>query len=184
MKKKILILTLAFGSFATLQAQRYFTKDGKIAFTSHAPMEKIEAVANTASSVLDAASGKIEFAVLIKSFQFEKALMQEHFNENYMESSKYPKSVFKGQIMEPGKIKFDKDGTYTAKINGDLTIHGVTKPVSTDAKFVVKNGEISAQSSLRVLVADYDIDIPAVVRDNIAKEVNIEIKVDYQLLKS
>ena len=88
------------GSSALL-GQKYFTKDGKVSFYSDALMEKIEAHNTKAASVIDAENGQMEFAVLIKAFQFEKALMQEHFNENYMESSTYPKASFKGKIEDP-----------------------------------------------------------------------------------
>ena len=88
MKKTVFIALIGCFFIQTGFSQKYFTKEGKVEFHSHASMEKIEAVTNTATCVLDASTGKVEFAVLIKSFQFEKALMQEHFNENYMESSK------------------------------------------------------------------------------------------------
>ena len=112
MKKTVIITLAMIFSTGMIFGQRYFTKAGKVSFLSDASVEKIEATTNTGTCVLDASSGKIEFAVLIKSFQFEKALMQEHFNENYMESSKYPKAIFKGQIVEWSNIDLSKDGNY------------------------------------------------------------------------
>src|SRR5690606_25912300 len=111
---KNLIVVLLIGLIApVLNAQgKYFTKEGKISFSSDAPMEKIEAHNRKANSVIDAASGKMEWSVLIKAFQFEKALMQEHFNENYMESDKFPKAVFKGVIQQHDKIDWTKDGVH------------------------------------------------------------------------
>ena len=183
MKKLVLICLATVMAFTSIQAQKYFTREGKITFHSDAPVEKIEATNNSGTSVIDLESSRMEFAVLIKAFQFEKALMQEHFNENYMESSKYPKATFKGKIANMGAINFSKDGTYEANITGDLTIHGVTKPIETKGQFEVKGGKISGHSTFVVAVADYNIEIPNVVKDNIAKEVKIEVDCDYQEFK-
>ena len=182
--KKILILTVCalIGTSISTQAQKYFTREGKISFFSDAQLEKIEAHNNSANSVFDLESGRIEFAVLIKAFQFEKALMQEHFNENYMESSKFPKAVFKGIITNIDELDLSKDGSYKAQVKGELTIHGVTREVVTEGLFEVTGGNITAQSSFDVAVADYDIKVPAVVRDNIAKNVRIDVDMDYEKL--
>ncbi len=183
--KKIIFLVFVSVLFLTqsIQAQKYFTRTGNIVFSSEAPMEKIEASNQKATSVLDAKSGKMEFAVLIKAFQFEKALMQEHFNENYMESDKFPKALFKGAIVDMSKIDLSTDGTYAVKVKGDLTIHGETKEVETDGNIEVKDGKISATSTFEIEVADFKIEIPKVVRDNIAKIVSITINIDYELFK-
>ena len=183
-KSKVLLIFLLIATAQSVFAQKYFTRDGKISFFSETPLEKIEANNQKASSVLDAASGKLEFAVLIKAFQFEKALMQEHFNENYMESSKYPKAKFKGQIQNLDAVHFLKDGKYTAEVNGKLTIHGQTNSVETIATINIENGEVKAFSQFEVAVADYGIEIPKVVRENIAKSILISVDVDYQLLNA
>ena len=184
MQKKIMFFVLAallVGS--TLNAQKYFTREGKVSFFSDAAVEKIEAHNSKATAVVDAETGNMEFAVLIKAFQFEKALMQEHFNENYMESSKYPKAAFKGEITNMDEVKLNKDGEYAAMVKGSLTIHGVTNEVEAPGKFIVKDGNITATSSFTAKVADYKIEIPSVVRENIAKEVRIDIEVGLQELK-
>lgn len=184
MKKVIFFVFVSVLFFTqSIQAQKYFTRTGNIIFSSEAPMEKIEASNQKATSVLDASSGKMEFAVLIKAFQFEKALMQEHFNENYMESDKFPKALFKGAIANMSKVDLATDGSYAVKVKGDLTIHGETKEVETDGTIVVKDGKISATSTFDIAVADYKIEIPKVVRDNIAKIVTIDVKIDYELFK-
>ena len=162
-----------------LEAQKYFTRDGHISFFSSAPLENIEAHNRQATSVLDASTGDIEFAVLIKGFQFEKALMQEHFNENYMESNKFPRATFKGKVQNMSEIDLSKDGEYTASVKGELTIRGITKPVDTTATFTVKAGEIYATTKFDVAVADHDITIPAVVRDNIARVIETTVNVRY-----
>src|SRR5205823_7354571 len=111
-----------------LHAQdKFFTKSGKIAFFSSASLEDIEAHNKTSSVLLDSKTGIIQFSVLMKSFEFEKALMQEHFNSDYVESDKYPKAEFKGTITNNASINYNKDGTYPAKIKGLLTLHGISK---------------------------------------------------------
>ncbi len=161
-------------------AQKYFTRDGKISFYSEAPMEKIEAHNNSVTSVIDFDTGNLEFAVLIKAFQFEKALMQEHFNENYMESSKFPKATFKGQIedYEPGTLL--TDGEHAVTVAGELTMHGVSREVNVEGIFQVQGKQVSASASFDQEVADYDIEIPALVRDKIAKTVTITVNLDYE----
>lgn len=166
----------------SVDAQRYFTREAKVDFSSEAPLEKIEAHNGSATSVLDISTGQMEFAVLIKAFQFEKALMQEHFNENYMESDAFPKSTFKGKIINAQEVKWTVDGSYPVKVAGTLTIHGVSNEVSAEGTIKVVGGVISASSSFSVAVADYDIEIPAVVRENIAKVVVINILADFQPL--
>ena len=120
----------------------------------------------------------MEFGVLIKAFEFEKALMQEHFNENYMESDKYPKSTFVGKIDNLSEVKFEKDGVYTAKISGDLTIHGVTKKVNTTGTFTVKSGAVKGDATFMVLLEDYKIAIPAVVKDKVSKDIKVVVDVN------
>ncbi len=180
--KFLLLIAVLFFS-QDIQAQKYFTRTGKIVFSSDAALEKIEAVNQKSTSVIDVESGKMEFAVLIKAFQFEKALMQEHFNENYMESDKYPKAKFKGSIVDMSTVDLTTDGTYPVKVKGNLTIHGVTNEVEVDGTFTVLAGAISASSTFDIAVADYEIDIPKVVRDNIAKIVSIVVEMDYEVFK-
>ena len=185
MKPSIKILTVLFvwlvSSFSA-EAQRYMTKNGNISFFSEAPMETIKADNNQVNAALDAQTGDIVFKILIKSFQFPKALMQEHFNENYMESDKYPNSIFRGKITNLSSIDFSKEGTYDVVIEGDMTIHGVTKAISEKGTFTVEPGEmIHGKSKFLVKVADYDIKIPGTVINNIAE--SIEVTVDIELAK-
>ncbi|HPG05405.1 MAG TPA: YceI family protein [Saprospiraceae bacterium] len=179
MKKGIFAVCVFLMGSSALLGQKYFTKDGKVSFYSDAPMEKIEAHNTKAASVIDAENGQMEFAVLIKAFQFEKALMQEHFNENYMESSTYPKASFKGKIEDPGKLKLNENGTYETNVTGDLTIHGVTKSVTTPATFTVQDGQVVGKAMFTILIEDYGVKIPSVVKDKIAKEVKIDIESQY-----
>ena len=183
MKNLLLLPLFTVGLFfSNVSAQKFYTKSGQISFYSDTPMEKIEAHNYKAVSVLDTESGAMEFSVLIKGFQFEKALMQEHFNENYMESNAFPKSTFKGKITNLDGINFSTDGTYEVNVAGDLTIHGVTQAVETTGKLTVQDGSLSAFSSFEVAVADYGIEIPKVVAENIAKIVKIDVDLDYLVL--
>ncbi|MEO1448051.1 MAG: YceI family protein [Bacteroidota bacterium] len=171
---------LAFLSLAiNLQAQKYLTRNGNITFHSETPLETIEAAHNQVTSVLDASNGQLAFSVLMKGFQFEKALMQEHFNEKYVESDKYPKATFKGSIQNLDEIDFNTDGTYTAKVSGEMTMHGKTHPVETVGTLEIKDGKIVAKSEFDLAVADYDIKIPSVVRDNIAKVIHVKVQMQY-----
>ncbi|MEO0471941.1 MAG: YceI family protein, partial [Bacteroidota bacterium] len=146
--KKSIILTLSFLCIAfALQAQKYMTRTGHIKFESETPLEKIEADNNQVSSILNTENGEMVFAVLMKSFQFEKALMQEHFNEKYVESEKFPKSTFKGKIKDIAGVDFTKDGVYEVQVEGELSLHGITKSVNTPGSIEVKDGKISALAS-------------------------------------
>lgn len=179
MKNTIKILSLAILTLLAgeLLAQKYITKNGKIDFYSDAPTEKIEAFNNQVNCALDIGTGNFIFKVLMKSFQFEKALMQEHFNENYVESHKFPNATFVGKVSNASAIDFTKNGTYDAQIQGDLTIHGVTQTISEKGSFEVKDGAIHGKSTFYVAVADYDIKIPQTVITNIAKEIQINVDI-------
>jgi polyisoprenoid-binding protein YceI len=163
------------------QAQdKYSTRSGQIAFFSETPMENIEAVNNKVTSVFDAATGAVEFLVLVKAFEFEKALMQEHFNENYMESSTFPKAIFKGTVAGSMAEQLRKPGEYEVNISGELTLHGVAHPVQTQGKFVVEpTGMVRAFTTFTIKPEDHGIKIPGTVRNNIAKEIQVKVKVDY-----
>src|SRR5688572_32042482 len=126
-KIALTIVAVWIVGITSLQAQNlFFTRNGHIDFYSSTPMDDIKADNNKVTSIINVTTGEVEFSILNNAFQFEKALMQEHFNENYMESSKFPKSIFKGKITNLDKINFKSDGTYQASVSGDLTIHGVT----------------------------------------------------------
>lgn len=179
MKKNMLILfVMMFASFS-MQAQKYFTKNGHISFFSKTSMENIKAVNDQVMNVLNIQSGEMQFSVLIKSFHFDKALMEEHFNENYLESEKYPKSIFKGNISNLTEVNFTKDGQYPVSVTGSLTLHGVTKQVTASGKIVITAGKISASSVFNIRLADYNISIPKLVKDNIAETVEVTVLSDY-----
>ncbi len=178
MKKAVLFIGLIGFSFATM-AQKYMTQSGTIKFFSETPVENIEAVNNQVSTVLNAENGELAFSLLIKAFVFEKALMQEHFNEKYMESDQFPKSTFKGEIKDFSLEKITEEFT-DFKVLGVLTIHGVSKEIEVVAQLKMAGDQIIAKSTFQVEVADYEIKIPSTVRENIAKTIEITIDTEYE----
>jgi polyisoprenoid-binding protein YceI len=161
---------------AAAASSKFFTKTGKTYFSATSSMEKIEATTNKATAVIDLTAGKIEVKLLVKTFHFEKALMEEHFNENYMESGKYPNAGFAGDITDAKSVNLAKDGTYPVKVKGKLTMHNVSRDVETTATLTVKGGAVvSAKSELVAKMADFKIDIPGAVKEKIAKEAKISL---------
>ena len=184
MKKLFVIIAAGFVTTSSLVAQdKYFTKSGKINFMSKAPLENIDATHKSVTCVLDTKTGNMQFAVLMKGFEFEKALMQEHFNENYVESHKYPKAEFKGQVVNNPEISYTKDGSYPVKVKGSLTLHGETREVETTGNIVVKSGKVQAGAEFIILLSDYKIEIPKVVKDNISNTVRIAVDCSLEPLK-
>lgn len=154
---------------------RFFTKSAKIVFVSKAPLEDIDATNKTVTAVLDKKTGAFQFSVTMKGFEFEKALMQEHFNENYVESDKFPKAEFKGAVVNNSEVDYTKPGNYTVVVKGKLTIHGVTKDVVTNGTLKVNADHIRAESTFNILLSDYDIKVPAVVKDKISNTIKISV---------
>ena len=183
-KNLIAVATLLLVAGITHAQGRYFTKTGRIEFSSKAPLEDIDAVNKSVTAVLDAKSGALQFSVLMKGFEFDKALMQEHFNENYIESDKFPKADFKGTITNNNDIDYSKPGTYTANVNGKLTIRGVTKDVQTTGTIKVEGENLATTSAFNILLSDYNIKIPAVVKDKINNNVRISVNTKLEPLKN
>lgn len=186
MRNVVLICWFALGMYAPVQAQKFFTKSGRIDFNATAPNspEKIEAVNKTVTCVLDAASGNIQFAVLIKGFTFERALMQEHFNENYLESDKYPKAEFKGTITNNSAVGYTKDGEYAVTVKGKLTMHGETREVESNGKILVKGDKISVSAGFSAVLGDYKVEVPSLVSDKVSKTAKITVACTLEPLKS
>ena len=174
-KNLILFATLVLTVSVSFGQGKFYTKTGKISFISKAPLEEIEGKNKTVTAVVDSKTGAMQFAVQMKGFEFEKQLMQQHFNENYVESDKYPKAEFKGTISNNSAINYSKDGSYPAKVKGKLTIHGVTKDVETTGTLKINGGKIDANSTFNVLISDYNIKIPAVVKDKVSNTIKIKL---------
>lgn len=177
--KHLIILSLLTMVALSASGQKYMTKNGFISFFSHTPMEDIKAENNQVAGIIDVSTGEIVFQVLIKSFHFERALMEEHFNENYMESDKYPKASFKGKITDLKAVNFEKNGVYEVAVEGDLTIRDVTKKMSVKGTVEVVNGGLNANTKFIVAPEDYNIKIPGVVREKIAKTLEVTVAMKY-----
>jgi hypothetical protein len=177
--KRLFLLVFLLNIVLVLNAQKYMTKNGYIGFYSHTAMEDIKGDNNQVVGVLDISTGEMVFQALIKSFHFDRALMEEHFNENYMESDKIPKSVFKGKITNLSSVDFSKTGTYNVTVEGDLTIHDVTNKISTKGTIEVISGGINANSKFNIVPEDYKINIPGVVKDKINKNLEVTVTMKY-----
>lgn len=159
--------------------ERYFTKTGNIVFYSKAPLEDIEAKNRTVTAVLDTKSGAFQFSVQMKGFEFEKALMQQHFNANYVESDKYPRAEFRGEIANSAVVNYNKEGSYPVTVRGKLTIHNITREVQVPGIIKINGGKIDAASTFNIRLSDYNIGIPSPVKNKISN--NIRIAVDTSL---
>jgi polyisoprenoid-binding protein YceI len=179
--KKVIFGLLFFFTAAFADAQNmYMTKTGKVSFNSQAKSpEKVEAENNEVSSIINTQTGEMVFAVLIKSFHFASALMEEHFNENYVESNKYPKASFKGKIINLSTVNFSKAGAYPATVEGELTFHGITKKLTSSGSITIKSGKINASSKFHVKLKDFNISIPSLVADKISEDIDITIDCNY-----
>lgn len=182
MKNILLISGLLF--FATsMFAQKYITKTGHIMFYSDTPLETIEAHNHQVNSVLDVETGDFVFKVLIKSFEFEKALMQEHFNENFVESDKYPNSTFKGKIVNIADMDLTQPGEYEVVVEGDLTLHGETQKVRTKGSMKSSGDKIEGNSKFMAKPEDYKIKIPSTVVNKIADEIEVTVEITLEKYK-
>lgn len=176
--KAMLLLTVClFPPSAVAQGVIYITSNGKVSFTSDAPMEMIEASSNSLIGGIKSADKSFAFSILVKSFEgFNSSLQRTHFNENYMESDKYPKITFDGKIIED--IDLTKNGTYNIRGKGQFSIHGIKQERIIQCKLVITNGKLKVSSKFTVLLDDHNIKIPAVVNQKIAEEIAVTINID------
>jgi len=177
--KRIFVFFLLLNLVFAANAQKYMTKSGYIGFFSHTSMEDIKGDNNQVAGVLDVLTGDMVFQALIKSFHFDRALMEEHFNENYMESEKFPKASFKGKITNLTSVNLSKNGIYDVTVEGDLTIRDVTKKVSSKGSVEVATGSITANSKFPIVPEDFKIEIPGIVREKIAKNLEVTVTMKY-----
>lgn len=181
MKRLIIVLVLSVWSITKADAQIMITNTAKVQFFSETPVENISAVNANTSSLLNTATDSVFIKIKNTSFAFKNALMQDHFNENYMESDKYPYSTFKGKINQA--IDYKKEGTYKVSVSGKMNIHGVERPVVANGVMTVKADQISVSSDFTVKTADYKIDIPKLVFQKIAEEIKVSFNATYNPAK-
>ena len=180
MKKWLGMLLLVSIASCALAQNIFITKKGQISFFSKTPLENIDARNNDVASVLNTQTGELAFAVLIKGFHFERALMEEHFNEDYMESDKMPKANFKGKISDFAAVNMAKDGIYPVTAEGELTIHGVTKSIHMPGVITLKDGQLEVVATFKIGPKEYDIKIPSLVADKIAETITVTVNCKYE----
>jgi len=180
MKSIPLIAVLLAGSvLQPVKGQLFYTKNGKISFFSRTPVENIAADNNQVLSVLNLQAGTIQFSALNDAFYFPKARMQEDFEESYMETARYPKSVFKGTIAGADSVELGRDGNYPVTVTGDLTIHGITRRVTVPGQLTVDKGILSAKATFQVFIRDFHIEIPSIISEKIAQSIEITVSCNY-----
>lgn len=168
----LLLLT----AFSHSHAQgKYMTKTGRVTFFSASPIEDIEAKNQQVAAVLDFGTSQLAFSLPVKGFVFKRTLMQEHFNENYMESDKFPKATFSGKFAGFDAALLATAGSHPVQVEGDLTLHGVTHHIQVPGTVELKDGQLQAFATFPVAPADYNIEIPLLVRNNIAKVVSVRV---------
>jgi hypothetical protein len=176
------IAVLTFTAFSVLQvaAQDIFmTRSGEITFFSSTPVEDIEAENKSVTCILKTQTGELAFMLFMKSFSFERAAMQQHFNDDYVHSDEYPKATFEGSISNADGMDFSKDGKYEVDVIGNLTIHGITREVSESGTIEIKDGKIHLDAVFDIQLSDYDVKVPSNMLKNISND--IEITVDAAL---
>lgn len=175
---KYIIFTLFTLATFTAQAQnKFISRNGEISFFSKNKLEDIDAKMREAISILDTTTGSISCKVLIKMFMFKDKLMQDHFNENYLESDKFPYAILETKILEP--IPYYKDGTYSVTLEGSMDMHGVKRKIKIPGSIEVKGGTIIGRTEFFVKLKDYDIAIPKIVIKNIAEEIKVTVNILY-----
>ena len=180
MKLIILSSLVLLGFVTNIHGQNFINipKEGKIHFFSSTPLENIEAKSVGANSIINTTTDSIIFSVPITTFKFPNSLMEEHFNENYLESDKYPKATLRGKINE--KLDFKKDGINKVTTNCNVTIHGVTKQYAIPGTLTIKGDEIHLVSKFDVKLADHKIDVPKLVMQKISESIAVDVDFLYK----
>jgi polyisoprenoid-binding protein YceI len=174
--KKLVFITLLFIGFQS-KAQLFMTTTGEVSFFSKTPMEDIDAVNKSVSSIINTATNEVAVQMRITNFVFPNKLMQEHFNENYLESEKFPSATFKGKIKE--SVDLTVPGTYPISASGSATIHGVTRPIELKGNIVSSGTSLTLTCQFDVKLVDYKVDIPKIVFAKIAEVIKVSAKMNY-----
>jgi polyisoprenoid-binding protein YceI len=178
-KRFFFCIVVLLGTVNVFAQEVYSCRNVSLSFFSSAPLEDIEAKTDKGVSAINTKTGAVYFKVPVNTFQFKKKLMQEHFNENYLETEKYPYAEFKGKIADP--VDLSKDGTYDVTVEGTLSLHGVDKTYKEKATMTVQNGKLISSSKFNVSLVDHKIKIPTLVIKNIAEVVEVKVNATYAL---
>jgi hypothetical protein len=171
--KKALLFTIAATISTCSFAQIYMAKTCEISFFSKTPVEDIDAVNKAAKPLLNTANGDVQIKIVMTAFVFVKPLMQEHFNENYVESEKFPNAFFKGKINE--KIDYTKDGEHKVTVTGKFTIHGVEQDRTIDGTLTIHGQEITLASAFKIKFDDYKVVIPGLYKGVIPPDTDVKL---------
>ena len=174
--KKIFLLALLFVGFQS-KAQLFMTTTGEVSFFSKTPMEDIDAVNKSVSSIINTETNEVAVQMRVTNFVFPNKLMQEHFNENYLESEKFPSATFKGKIKE--SVDLTVAGTYPITAAGSATIHGVTRPIELKGTIVSTGTSLALTCAFEVKLVDYKVAIPKIVFAKIAEVIKVSSKINY-----
>lgn len=184
--KKVKLITIALLLLATAvsfgqNTEKLVSQKTHIKFFSSTPAEDIEANNYATVSTIDKQSGEVVFSVSMQSFEFEKALMQKHFNSyKFLDTQKYPKAKLKGKIVNIHEVDFSKDGSYNANVEGELTLHGVANAIKESGKIIIKGNEVTVESEFNITLADYGIEfIKGKPASNIAKTVKVTVRAEF-----
>ena len=178
MRHLIVVFALVILGFQA-NGQLYMAQNGEVSFFSKTPLEDIDALNKQVGSIINADNNEVAVQMRVSSFVFPNKLMQEHFNENYLESEKYPSATFKGKIKEVVDLKVP--GTYTITTVGTATIHGVTKPIEIKGTIVSTGQTLTFTGQFDIKLVDYKVDIPKIVFAKIAESVQVKSKILYQI---
>jgi hypothetical protein len=155
----------------------YKSESGEVTFFSYAPLEDIKAVSKQVNSFINISNYEFAFMIPVRSFRFAKSLMEEHFNEKYLESDKFPQATFKGIINE--KVDLDKNGKYDVTATGKMHIHGVEKEITEKAQLEVSEGKMNLLTDFKIILSDYKISKPQIMFNNIADTIDVKLKAVY-----
>ena len=162
-------------------SQIYLANNCTISFFSASPLENIEAINKAAKPIINTSTGDVQIKIAMNGFVFDSPLMQEHFNENYVETEKYPNCVFKGKINET--VDWVKDGEYKVTVTGILSLHGVDKERKLEGTITVKGTEISLSTKFNIHIADHDVKVPSLYAKNIAEDVEVKLNATLEPFK-
>jgi len=175
LRRVFLVTFVLFWVSGSLAQSKYTVKKSEMNFTSNAELELIKASSTETQGILDPATNQFAFSVPAQSFRgFNSDLQRQHFNENYMESSKYPKASFTGKIIE--QVNYSRDSVYTVRAKGELDIHGQKQTRIIKAKLTIRKSDIQIEADFNVPLTDHNISIPRIVSQKVATEIDVRFR--------